>query len=100
MPSTTSALTAEAYVIDVNVQEIQLHFTNQHVIDILRANKLINHNNVTRIKTRDDYSDCMNCNVQVCLKIKEFDFISKLADNYGQRIQGKTIKIHSLVKKE
>lgn len=100
MPTTTAAITSEAYVIDVGPQDIQLHFTNQHVIDILRAHKLINHNNVTRIKTQDNYSDCVNCTVDVCLKIKEFKFISKLAHNYGQQIQGKTIKIHSLIKKE
>lgn len=100
MPTTISALTTEAYVIDVTEQDIQLYFTSPNIIDILRSHKLINHNNVTRIKTRDNYSDCINCIVNVCLKIKEFDFVSKLPQSHGQRIQGKTIKIHSLVKKE
>lgn len=100
MPQTVSTITTEAYVIDVNEHGIQLHFANQHAIDTLRSHKLINHNNVTRIKTRDNYSDCINCDVQVCIKVKEFDFISKVPKNYGERIQGKTVKIYSLVKKE
>lgn len=100
MAPTISTITTEAYVIDVNEHGIQLHFANQHAIDILRAHKLINHNNVTRIRTRDNYNDCINCDVQVCLKVKEFDFISRIPKTYGQRIQGKTIKIQSLIKKE
>lgn len=97
MPAT---FTTEAYVIDATDNNIRLHITKQHAVDILRAHKMINHNNVTCIKTMSDFTDCINCDVDVTLKIQEFDFVSKIPQSFGKRIQGKSLKILSLIKKE